>query len=50
MPLFLVVGLLVLEEQAFLSPGEHQIAQMGIALLMYGLAMCWLWYNRNPED
>jgi hypothetical protein len=44
--LFLVGGLLVLEPQAPLSPGGHKIAQMAIALLMYGLVTCWVWCNR----
>lgn len=46
-PLLLLGGLLVLEHQIPLSPGGHQVAEMAIALLIYGLVICWLWYNRG---
>jgi hypothetical protein len=45
--LLLLVGLLGLEHQAPLSPGGHQVAQLVIVLFMYGLLLCWLWYNRG---
>jgi hypothetical protein len=47
MPLLLVGGLLVLEPQAPLSPGGHQVAQFLIVLLMYGVFMGWLWCYRG---
>jgi hypothetical protein len=46
-PLALVGGLLVLEPQAPLSPGGHQVAQFLIVLLMYGVFMGWLWCYRG---
>ena len=46
-PLVLVGGLLVLEPQAPLSPGGHQVAQFLIVLLMYGVFMGWLWCYRE---
>jgi hypothetical protein len=46
-PLALVGGLLVLESQAPLSPGGHQVAQFLIMLLMYGVFMGWLWCYRG---
>jgi hypothetical protein len=39
-PLLLLAGLLVLEEQASLSPAGHRIAVLVIALLMYCLVLC----------
>ena len=45
--LLFLMGLLGLEHQALLSPGGHQVAQPVIVLLMYGLLLCWLWYNRG---
>jgi hypothetical protein len=42
-PLLLLGGLLVLEDQAPLSPGGHQIAVLAIALLVIG----WLWCTRG---
>jgi hypothetical protein len=42
-------GLLVLEPQAPLSPGEHQVAQFLIVLLMYGVFMGWLWCYRGAR-
>jgi hypothetical protein len=49
MPLLLVGGLLVLEPQAPLSPGGHQVAQFLMALLMYGVFMGWLWCYRGTH-
>ncbi len=46
-PLLGLGGLLVLEHQAPLSPGSHQVAEIAIALLMYGLVVCWLRCNRG---
>ena len=46
-PLLLLGGLLVLEHQAPLSPGGHQVAEIALALLMYGAVVCWLRYNRG---
>ena len=46
-PLLLLGGLLVLERQAPLSPGGHRVVELMIALLLYGLVMCWLWYTRD---
>jgi len=48
-PLLLVAGLLVLESQAPLSPGGHQVAQFLIALLMYGIFVGWLWCYRGTH-
>ena len=45
--LLLCGGLLVLESQATLSPGGHQVALLAMALLMYGLVACWLRHNRG---
>jgi len=47
LPLLGLGGLLVLEHQALLSPGGHQVAEIAMALLMYGGVVCWLWYNRG---
>ena len=46
-PLLLLGGLLVLERQLPLSPGGHQIAELVIALLLFGLVGYWLWYTRE---
>ena len=46
-PLLLLGGLLVLERQVPLSPGGHRIAELVIALLLYGLVGYWLWYTRE---
>ena len=46
-PVFVLGGLLVLEPQAPLSPGGHKVAQLVIALLMYGMVMYWLRRNRG---
>lgn len=48
-PLLLVGGLLVLEPQAPLSPGGHQVAQFLIVLLMYGVFMGWLCCYRGAH-
>ena len=48
-PLVLVGVLLVLEPQAPLSPGGHQVAQFLIVLLMYGVFMSWLWCYRGAR-
>ena len=48
-PLVLVGGLLVLEPQAPLPPGGHQVAQFLIMLLMYGVFMGWLWCYRGTH-
>jgi hypothetical protein len=45
--LLLLGGLLVLEPQGPLSPGGHPIAQLVLALLMYGVVVIWLWCNRG---
>jgi hypothetical protein len=45
--LLLLGGLLVLEPQGPLSPGGHPIAQLVLALLMYGVVMLWLRCNRG---
>ena len=45
--LLLVGGLLVLEPQAPLSPGGHQVALLAIVLLMYGIVRGWLRYSRG---
>ena len=45
--LLLAGGLLVLERQAPLSPRGHQVVQLLIAFLMYGIVMCWLCYSRG---
>jgi len=46
-PLLLLGGLLMLAHQVPLSPGGHRIAELVIALLMYGLVVYWLWYTRE---
>src|SRR5215831_16312426 len=46
-PVLALGGLLVLEHQAPLSPGGHTIAQLVIALLMYGVVRYWLHHNRG---
>ena len=46
-PLFGLGGLLMLEHQASLSPGGHQVAEIALALLMYSVVVCWLRYNRG---
>jgi hypothetical protein len=45
LPLLLLLfgGLLVLEPQGPLSPGGHPIAQVVLALLIYGAMTIWLW-------
>ena len=48
-PLLLVGGLLVLEPQAPLSPGGHQVAQFLMVLLMYGVFMGWVWCYRGAR-
>jgi hypothetical protein len=45
--LLLLGGLLALEPQGPLSPGGHPIAQLVLALLMYGVVVIWLWCNRG---
>src|SRR6266545_758548 len=45
--LLLLGGLLLLEPQGPLSPGGHPIAQLVLALLMYGVVMLWLGCNRG---
>jgi hypothetical protein len=49
LPLLLLLfgGLLVLEPQAPLSPGGHPIAQLVLALGMYGVVVLWLRCNRG---
>jgi hypothetical protein len=47
LPLLVLGGLLVLEHQAPLSPGGHQVAEIALALLMYGVVVCWLRRNRG---
>jgi hypothetical protein len=42
-------GLLVLEPQGPLSPAGHPIAQLVLALLMYGVVVIWLWGNRSTD-
>ena len=37
----------MLEHQSPLSPGGHQVAEIAIVLLMYGVVVCWLRYNRG---
>ena len=44
--LLLLGGLLVLEPQGPRSPGGHPIAQLVLALLMYGVVVIWLWCIR----
>ncbi len=46
-PLLLVGGLLALEPRAPLSPGGHQVVQLLIVLLMYGVFMGWVWCSRG---
>lgn len=46
-PFLLLGGLLGLEPQVPLSPGGHQIVQLAIVLLMFGVALYWLRYNRG---
>lgn len=45
--LLLLGGLLLLEHQGPLSPAGHSIAQLVLALLMYGVVVIWLRYNRG---
>ena len=45
--LLLLGGLLVLEPQGPLSPGGQPIAQLVLALLMYGVVVIWLRCNRG---
>lgn len=45
--LLLLGGLLVLEPQGPLSPGGHSIAQLVLALLIYGVVVIWLRCNRG---
>jgi hypothetical protein len=47
LPLLLPGGLIGLESQLPLTPGGHQIAQLMLVLLMYGLVMGWLRRNRG---
>ena len=49
LPLLLLLpgGLLVLEPQGPLSPAGHPIAQLVLALLMYGVVGLWLRCNRG---
>jgi hypothetical protein len=42
----LLVGLLVLEPQGPRTPAGHPIAQLVLALLIYGVVMIWLWCIR----
>jgi hypothetical protein len=51
-PLLLASGLLALEPQVSLSPGGHQVAQLLIVLLMYGIFLGWLWCYRGacPQE
>ena len=46
-PLLLVGGSLGLEPQIPLSPGEHQIVRLVMALLMFGIIVYWLRRNRG---
>ena len=46
-PLLLLGGLLVLEHQTPLSPGGHQVAEVALALLMYGVVVYWLRCHRG---
>ena len=41
--LLLLVGLLLLEPQGPLTPAGHPMAQVVLALLIYGVAWLWLW-------
>ncbi|HEY7491365.1 MAG TPA: hypothetical protein VIH59_09690 [Candidatus Tectomicrobia bacterium] len=46
LPLLLLLplgGLLVLEPQGPRAPAEYPIAQLVLALLMYGVVVLWLW-------
>jgi hypothetical protein len=45
--LLLLGGLLVLEPQGPQSPAGHPIAQIGLALLVYGVVALWLQCNRR---
>ena len=47
LPLLLLGGLLVLEHQVPLSPGGHQIVQLAVTLLMYGVLVYWVRHNRG---
>jgi len=47
--LLLLGGLLVLEPQGPLSPGGHPIAQLVLALCMYGVVVLWRWCNRGAR-
>src|SRR5262245_50743729 len=46
-PLLLLGGLLVLEHEAPLSSGGHQVVEIALALLMYGVVVWWLRRNRG---
>jgi hypothetical protein len=48
-PLLLVGGLLALEPQTPLSPGGHQVAQLLMMLLMFGIFMGWVWRTRGAH-
>ena len=49
LPLMLLFlgGLLLLEPQGPLSPAGHSIVQIVLALLIYGVVVIWLRYNRG---
>ena len=46
-PLFLVGGFLALEPQFLLSSGGHQMVQLAMMLLMFGIIVYWLRRNRG---
>jgi hypothetical protein len=52
--ILLLVGLLVLEPQGPRTPAGHPMAQLVLALLIYGVLGIWLWCIRraltNKED
>src|SRR5262249_50986788 len=45
--LLLLGGLLLLEPESPLSPAGHSIVQVVLALLIYGVVVIWLRYNRG---
>ena len=45
--LILLGGLLMLEPQVSLSSGGHQIVQLAMILLMFGVVLYWLRHNRG---
>jgi hypothetical protein len=50
LPFLLLGGGLVLAHQLSRPPGGHQAAALALALLLFGVVMCWLWCTRGADD